>query len=122
MLADRRPSTRPVESAASVPGGCADRRPARQDEHHVTARTLDRVLPVWIGAAMAWAWRSAGPHPGLGNAISAVQVDGVSLPIAIGLLLMKTRCWPRSGTTARHRHPDRGWLLSGAHWCGWGPR
>ena len=26
--------------------------------------------------------------PGLGNAISAVQVDGISLPIAIGLLVM----------------------------------
>ena len=63
---------------------------ARQDEHHVTARlsTLDRLLPVWIGAAMGLGLLLGRLVPGLGNAISAVQFDGVSLPIAIGLLVM----------------------------------
>ena len=63
---------------------------ARQGEHHVTARlsTLDRLLPVWIGAAMGLGLLLGRLIPGLGNAISAVQFDGVSLPIAIGLLVM----------------------------------
>jgi len=61
-----------------------------QDETHVAARlsTLDRLLPVWIGAAMALGLLLGRLIPGLGSAISAVQVDGVSLPIALGLLVM----------------------------------
>lgn len=59
-------------------------------EAHVAARlsTLDRLLPVWIGAAMGLGLLLGRFIPGLGSAISAVQVDGVSLPIAIGLLVM----------------------------------
>jgi ACR3 family arsenite transporter len=55
-----------------------------------TARlsTLDRLLPVWIGAAMALGLVLGRLIPGLGTAISAVQVDGISLPIALGLLVM----------------------------------
>lgn len=55
-----------------------------------TARlsTLDRLLPVWIGAAMGLGLMLGRLIPGLGKALSAVQVDGVSLPIALGLLVM----------------------------------
>jgi arsenite transporter len=61
-----------------------------QDETHVAARlsTLNRLLPVWIAAAMGLGLLLGRLVPGLGNAISAVQVDGISLPIAIGLLVM----------------------------------
>lgn len=50
--------------------------------------TLDRFLPIWIGAAMAAGLLLGRLIPGLGGLLSAVQVDGISLPIAIGLLVM----------------------------------
>ncbi len=50
--------------------------------------TLDRFLPVWIGAAMAVGLLLGHVVPGLGTAIEAIQFDGVSLPIALGLLIM----------------------------------
>ncbi len=56
----------------------------------VSARlsTLDRLLPVWIGLAMVAGLLIGRFVPGLSNALAAVEVDGVSLPIAIGLLVM----------------------------------
>lgn len=58
--------------------------------HGVGARlsTLDRLLPVWIGVAMVAGLLLGRLVPGLGSALSAVGVDGVSLPIAVGLLVM----------------------------------
>jgi arsenate reductase (thioredoxin) len=50
--------------------------------------TLDRFLPVWIGVAMAAGLVLGRSIPGLGGALSAVEVDGISLPIAVGLLVM----------------------------------
>jgi ACR3 family arsenite transporter len=50
--------------------------------------TLDRFLPVWILAAMAAGLALGRLVPGLADVLSAVQVDGVSLPIAAGLLVM----------------------------------
>jgi ACR3 family arsenite transporter len=50
--------------------------------------TLDRFLPVWILAAMATGLALGRLVPGLSDVLSAVQVDGVSLPIAVGLLVM----------------------------------
>ena len=50
--------------------------------------TLDRWLPAWILLAMIAGLLLGRLVPGLGSALSAVQVDGVSLPIAIGLLVM----------------------------------
>jgi arsenical-resistance protein len=50
--------------------------------------TLDRLLPVWIGVAMAVGLLLGRLLPGLGTALSAVVIDGISLPIAIGLLVM----------------------------------
>ncbi|MGV1009905.1 MAG: ACR3 family arsenite efflux transporter [Dermatophilaceae bacterium] len=50
--------------------------------------TLDRFLPVWILAAMLAGLALGRLVPGLGSGISAVQLDGVWLPIALGLLVM----------------------------------
>ncbi len=50
--------------------------------------TLDRFLPVWILAAMAVGLGAGRVIPGLGSALNAIEVDGISLPIALGLLVM----------------------------------
>jgi len=62
----------------------------RAPETSVTARlsTLDRYLPVWIGVAMVAGLLLGRLVPGLGDGLAAVEVDGVSLPIAVGLLVM----------------------------------
>lgn len=49
---------------------------------------LDRFLPVWIGAAMVAGLLLGRTVPGLGDALAAVEIDGISLPIALGLLIM----------------------------------
>ena len=50
--------------------------------------TLDRFLPVWIGVAMAVGLLLGRLVAGLDDALAAVEVGSVSLPIAIGLLVM----------------------------------
>ncbi|MFC7623198.1 ACR3 family arsenite efflux transporter [Microlunatus sp. GCM10028923] len=49
---------------------------------------LDRWLPAWILAAMVVGLVAGRLIPGLGDWLSAVELDGVSLPIAVGLLIM----------------------------------
>ncbi|MBE9405060.1 ACR3 family arsenite efflux transporter [Brachybacterium muris] len=49
---------------------------------------LDRWLPVWILAAMAVGLLLGRFVPGLNTALEAVKIGSVSLPIAIGLLVM----------------------------------
>lgn len=50
--------------------------------------TLDRLLPVWIGLAMAAGLLLGRLIPGLDDTLDRVKVGTVSLPIALGLLLM----------------------------------
>ncbi|MFN8045408.1 MAG: ACR3 family arsenite efflux transporter [Dermatophilaceae bacterium] len=50
--------------------------------------TLDRWLPAWIILAMVAGLALGRVVPGLGDALSAVEIDGISLPIALGLLVM----------------------------------
>ncbi|ADG78842.1 ACR3 family arsenite efflux transporter [Tsukamurella paurometabola] len=49
---------------------------------------LDRFLPLWIGAAMLTGLLLGRMIPGLNSALERIQLDGVSLPIALGLLVM----------------------------------
>ena len=50
--------------------------------------TLDRFLPLWIFAAMGLGLLLGRLYPGLGAALDRVQLAGVSVPIAVGLLWM----------------------------------
>jgi arsenite transporter len=64
---------------------------AQQDERPAVVEKLsplDRLLPVWIGTAMAGGLLLGRLVPGLDTALNHVQLDGISLPIAFGLLVM----------------------------------
>ena len=50
--------------------------------------TLDRFLPVWIMLAMAAGLALGRAVPGLSGALERLEVGGISLPIALGLLVM----------------------------------
>ena len=65
-------------------------RPSAPVEHDVLHRlgVLDRYLPVWIGAAMVAGLLLGRLVSGLDDALDAVKIGSVSLPIAIGLLAM----------------------------------
>ena len=49
---------------------------------------LDRWLPLWIGAAMLGGLLLGRMLPGIQDALSAGEIEGTSIPIAIGLLAM----------------------------------
>ncbi|MGK5732244.1 ACR3 family arsenite efflux transporter [Streptomyces sp. URMC 124] len=82
----------------------------RTDAAPVAARLsfLDRYLAVWILLAMGAGLGLGRLVPGLGDALAKVTVTGVSLPIALGLLVMmypvlaKVR-YDRLGTVTRDR-------------------
>jgi ACR3 family arsenite transporter len=50
--------------------------------------TLDRYLPVWIGLAMAAGLLLGRGVPGIADVLDAIKVGSVSMPIALGLLVM----------------------------------
>ncbi len=50
--------------------------------------TLDRFLPLWIGLAMALGLGLGALIPGLDAALDSLAVGTISLPIAVGLMLM----------------------------------
>jgi arsenite transporter len=66
------------------------RRGEAAGEAHVLRRlsTLDRFLPLWIGLAMAFGLGLGALVPGLNGALDRLRIGTVSLPIALGLLLM----------------------------------
>ena len=65
-----------------------DQQPEAGDDVLHGLSTLDRFLPVWIGVAMVGGLLLGRLVPGLDDALAAVEVGSVSLPIAIGLLVM----------------------------------
>ncbi|CAM5581460.1 hypothetical protein SMICM304S_11972 [Streptomyces microflavus] len=64
--------------------------PATTEEPSVVKKlsTLDRFLAVWILLAMALGLGLGRLIPGLNDALAKVEVGGISLPIAVGLLIM----------------------------------
>ncbi len=50
--------------------------------------TLDRWLPAWIGLAMAAGLVLGRFVPALSDVLAALEVGGISVPIALGLLVM----------------------------------
>ncbi|NEB37245.1 ACR3 family arsenite efflux transporter [Streptomyces sp. SID14515] len=50
--------------------------------------TLDRYLPVWILLAMAVGLGLGRLVPGMNDALAKIEIGGISLPIALGLLVM----------------------------------
>jgi ACR3 family arsenite transporter len=70
----------------------SDREPSRSDggDAAVLSRLslLDRLLPLWIGLAMAAGLVLGALVPSLDGQLDRLQVETVSLPIAVGLLLM----------------------------------
>nr|WP_281360703.1 ACR3 family arsenite efflux transporter [Psychromicrobium silvestre] len=78
------------------------------DEKSVVGKlsTLDRFLPVWIVTAMVVGLLLGRLIPGLNTALDAVKIGSVSLPIAIGLLVMM---YP---VLAKVRYNETGRVLS----------
>ncbi|MDI3420906.1 ACR3 family arsenite efflux transporter [Streptomyces luteolus] len=64
--------------------------PTTTEESSVVAKlsTLDRFLAVWILLAMAVGLGLGRLIPGLNDALAKVEIGGISLPIALGLLVM----------------------------------
>lgn len=66
------------------------RAPATNEDASVVQQlsTLDRFLAVWILLAMALGLGLGRLIPGLNDALAKIEVGGISLPIALGLLVM----------------------------------
>ncbi|MEV7196091.1 ACR3 family arsenite efflux transporter [Streptomyces sp. NPDC093510] len=74
--------------SAADPGTAAPPRDGADDSVVAKLSTLDRYLAVWILAAMAAGIGLGRLVPGLGDALAEVETGGISLPIALGLLVM----------------------------------
>ncbi len=69
---------------------------------------VDRFLPVWVLTAMAVGLGVGRFWPGLGSALGQWQIQSVSVPIAVGLLLMMYPILARV-RYGRVREATRGW-------------
>lgn len=69
---------------------------------------VDRYLPVWVLSAMALGLAVGRLWPGIGSALGVWQIQSVSVPIAIGLLLMMYPILARV-RYGRIREVTRGW-------------
>jgi ACR3 family arsenite transporter len=74
--------------SVSAPGRTHGLSATTHDPVAARLSTLDRFLPVWIGLAMVAGLLLGRLAPGVSTALESVRVDGISLPIAIGLLVM----------------------------------
>lgn len=70
------------------PLGAVPTRPVGEASVVAGLSTLDRFLAVWIVLAMALGLGLGRAVPGLDDALAKVEIGGISLPIAVGLLVM----------------------------------
>ncbi|CAM5371971.1 Arsenical-resistance protein OS=Streptomyces alboniger OX=132473 GN=arsB PE=3 SV=1 [Streptomyces alboniger] len=75
---------------STEPTTASPRGAALADEGSITGKlsTLDRYLAVWILLAMAVGLGLGRVVPGMDDALAKIEIGGVSLPIALGLLVM----------------------------------
>ncbi len=64
---------------------------------------LDRFLTLWIFLAMGLRVALGNFVPGVADAITGLQVGTTSIPIAIGLVLIRSRGNPPSDMALRQR-------------------
>ena len=78
------------DAPSSMNDVAATRQPIERGKRSVAGQlsTIDRLLPAWILLAMAAGLLLGQLWPGLGTQIARWQVQDVSVPIAVGLLLM----------------------------------
>ena len=83
--------------------------------------TLDRFLPLWIALAMAGGLALGSLVPGLNDGLDSLKVGTVSLPIALGLLLMMYPVLTkvRYEDMGRMRSPDDRRLFGVALFLSW---
>ena len=72
----------------TAPARTAPARVATASEVARRLSWLNRLLPVWIGVAMAGGLLLGRTIPGLDAALNRLRIGQTSLPIAVGLLLM----------------------------------
>ncbi len=77
-----------------------------------TLSLMDRFLPVWIFAAMGLGILLGQIIPNLGEKLDAVQIAGVSLPIALGLLWMMYPVLARVSYESLGRFQSQGRLFA----------
>jgi arsenite transporter len=75
-------STEPTVQSSAAAEGARDASVVRK------LSTLDRYLAVWILLAMAVGLGLGRLVPGMNDALAKIGIGGISLPIAIGLLIM----------------------------------
>ncbi len=83
--------------------------------------TLDRFLPVWILLAMALGLGLGAAVPSLNDGLSSLNVGTISLPIALGLLLMMypVLAKVRYGEVVRDRSPQTARMLGASLVLNW---
>jgi ACR3 family arsenite transporter len=81
--------------------------------------TLDRLLPLWIFAAMAVGLALGRAFPTLGAALDRVKVAGVSVPIGFGLLWMMYPVLAKVRYEAIGQHVGNGKLLGTSLFFNW---
>ncbi len=120
MAADPRSATPPIAPAGSSPGESVTPAP---DDVPVLQRlsTLDRFLPVWILLAMGLGLGLGALVPSINDALSALNVGTISLPIALGLLLMMypVLAKVRYGEVVRDRSPQTRRMLGASLVLNW---